>query len=232
MELKIGKNSSKELAQWFNVSYNTYKNNISKYLSILEDYCKFEKIFGGAIIEEIYIKEYDKNLNVKDKKIYTDEINYCIERQNGLSTVAGMARKYVRQGEYENENTARRRLNKSGVELFGKTDGLSAAGEIGVREYVWAIKVNDFNQYRFMTEEEEQIFNDIIMSCFSGDVETIKSLGLLDDMLKNKEIDVDEYFEKKERFGNYNFQGCLFQFKKETGEVLVRATKHQLKAFK
>ena len=30
MELKIGKMSSKELAQWLGISYSTYKNNIDK----------------------------------------------------------------------------------------------------------------------------------------------------------------------------------------------------------
>lgn len=32
MELKIGKMTSREIAKWLGISYNTYRNDIDKYL--------------------------------------------------------------------------------------------------------------------------------------------------------------------------------------------------------
>lgn len=42
MKLKLGKMKSQDMAIWFKISYNTYKNNIPNYLAKLEDYCDFE----------------------------------------------------------------------------------------------------------------------------------------------------------------------------------------------
>jgi hypothetical protein len=74
VELKEGKWSSRSLAEWFGVSYNTYKNDISKYLEQLEFYCDFEKIYGGVTITEVYVSVYNKNLNMTDRALYVEEI--------------------------------------------------------------------------------------------------------------------------------------------------------------
>jgi len=55
LELKLGKMTSREVAQWMGVSYNTYKNHISKYLELLSPFCEFDVVYGGIIIKEIYI---------------------------------------------------------------------------------------------------------------------------------------------------------------------------------
>ena len=78
MKLTLGKMTSKQLAQWFGVLPSTYSHNISNYLNKLEDYCEFEKIYGGVVISEIYIEEYDKGLKLKDEKIYLEEIKDCL----------------------------------------------------------------------------------------------------------------------------------------------------------
>ena len=114
MKLKIGKMTSKELAQWINVSYGTYTHNIDKYLSIIEDYCDFEKVYGGIVVKEIYIEEYDKSLSLKDEKIYLKEIERCIAEQDGLSTIAGMSRKLVKEGTFDSYKTAERIMSKTG----------------------------------------------------------------------------------------------------------------------
>ena len=95
MKLKLGKMKSQEVAAWLGISYNTYRNNIDKNLSKLEPFCEFEKVYGGIIVKEIIIEEYDKHLQFNDDKLYIAEIKRCIEEQDGLSTVSGMARKFV-----------------------------------------------------------------------------------------------------------------------------------------
>lgn len=43
-QLRLGKIKGQEIAEWMNISYNTYRNNPTKYIKRLEDYCKFEAV--------------------------------------------------------------------------------------------------------------------------------------------------------------------------------------------
>ena len=228
LELKLGKMTSREVAQWMGVSYNTYKNHISKYLELLSPFCEFDVVYGGIIIKEIYIPQYEKNLNIKDKEVYLTEIQSCVERQEGLSTIAGMSRKLVRAGIYNNVNTAYRRLTRAGVDLFGITKELISHGEKGTREYIWAIKLDDYNGYRLMTPEEDKRFDEIIIACYSANPDKVRKAELLEDSLRKKEISPDEYFESKDRLQLDTFKDCIFKFKEETGCMIVRCSKHDL----
>lgn len=228
MKLKLGKMKSQEMAVWFNIKYNTYKNNISNYLAKLDDYCDFEQIRGGVIIKEIYIEEYDKYLNKKTEQLYLNEIEECVKTQDGLASIAGMARKFIDQGKFKSKTTAERQLTKAGNKLFGITKDLYSLGECGKRIYIWAIKLTDLNKYRLLTPEEEVQFDDIISSCYSEEPHKIKLKALLEDRLRNEEITAKEYFTEIDRLNLNLFKDCLFQFKKETGLMLVRCTIHEL----
>ena len=229
MKLTLGKMTSKQLAQWFGVLPSTYSHNISNYLNKLEDYCEFEKIYGGVVISEIYIEEYDKGLKLKDEKIYLEEIKDCVEIQDGLSTLSGMVRKMERDNPTQKslKNTTRR-MSKAGTKLFGDPTVVGKPGKVGSREYIWAIKLNDYNGYRLMTEEEEKLFDDIISKCYTLPPEKIKKKELLKDQLKQNEIDVQQYFELEELYGLNTFKDCIFKFKEQTGHMIVRCTKHEL----
>ena len=158
MRLTLGKMTSKQLAQWFGVLPTSYSHNIPNYLSRLEDYCKFEKVYGGVIISEIYIEEYDRGLKFKDEKMYLEEIKECVETQDGLSTLSGMVRKIERENStLKGFRNGTMRMSKAGTKLFGDPTVAGKPGKVGSREYIWAIKLNDYNGYRLMTEEEEKI---------------------------------------------------------------------------
>lgn len=228
MTLKTGKMTTKELAQWFGIAYSSFRKNAKARYETLSLYCDFEQVYGGAIIHEVYLEKYDKNLKKKDQELYMKEVERCIAEQNGLSTVTGMARKYVLQKEFGSISAAKRRLTAAGKELFGETKELISHGSIGSREYVWAIKEGDYNQYRFMTEAEEQQLDKIIATCYSGQPEKIKQAALLEDQLRKNEIDVEEYFTEKDRLNLNTFMDCVFQFREETGCMLVRCTRHEI----
>lgn len=226
MKLKLGKMTSKEVAQWFGISYNTYTHKIPQYLEKLEDYCDFEKIYGGVNIKEIFTEEYDKNLTKRAEDIFLNEIKECIKTQGGLSTISGMARKYKQElGPF---STAKRQLAKAGNKLFGETKSLTSTGEAGSREYVWAIKINDYNRYRYMTEQEEELFDSIIKTFYTKDIEKVKKKALLEKSLIKKEITVDEYVEQQELLGLDTFAACIFNFKDRTGNMIVRCTRHEV----
>ena len=174
MELKIGKMSSKELAQWLGISYSTYKNNIDKQLEKLTMYADFEKIYGGVNIKEIYIKEYDKNLNYKNDILFLKEIQTC---NDSIATITGMTRKYEDYFEDIGQRSVRRQLTESRDRLFGKSNGLEPSkGVMGMREYIWAIKVSEMNEYRYLTKEENELFDALIKKVY-GNVEPESYVG-------------------------------------------------------
>lgn len=230
MRLKIGKMKTAELAEWFNVSYGTFRNNSQKYWNTLLDYCNYEKVYGGANILEIYLDTYDKNLDIKSHNLYLEEIKECVKKQDGLSTISGMARKFVRNktGNFDDLRQAARRMSKAGKELFGDTKELTSTGSAGSREYVWAIKIDNYNHYRLMTQEENDQFNSIISQSYSSSPEKVKKLKLLEKSLERDEITKDEFFETKERLKLDPFVDAIFTFRDQTGYMVVRCTKHEL----
>ena len=228
MELKLGKMTSRELAEWFGISYRSYTHKISKYLDELDLFCDFEKVHGGVIIKEIFDPIYSKNVNKKDQELFLKEINRCLKEQDGLSTVAGMARLYTYdEPHYNNERTARRRLSKTSNRLFGKA-ATHQSGSLGHKEYVWAIKMSDYNEYRYMTEEEDKIFDEILTAFYTIPPEKARQLGILEDNLRNKEIDIDEYFKQKDMLELNLFSQCLKMFMEQTGYVIAKVSRHEI----
>lgn len=233
MELRLGIMKTKELAEWMGIKYNTFRTNSSKRYEILKQYCDYSQVYGGIDIKEIYIPKYKGDLTNSDVKNYLEEIKSI---ENGLSSVAGMARKFkAHKAEYAdiNPKSLYYRLTKAGNQAFGKNrihtkEEYPAIGAYGYREMVWAIKVDDYNHYRFMTEEESARLNDIISVLCMKEPEIVLKEALLDEMLRDKQIDSDEYLNQKERLTSVTFKDCISQFKDETGYTIVHCSKHQL----
>ena len=207
------------------ISYNSYKNYITKRLDYLKNFAVFEKVYGGVDIKEIIIPYYIKNISIEDK-YYVDAIR---ETKNGLATIAGIVRKLKRdKPEFKDipEETLYKRMAKAGDRAFGKTADSSSKGAYGTRHYIWAIKVDDYNYYRFMTEEEEAIYKKIRDKYCKDKAEIIEKEALLKDAYKNKEISAQEYADKSLEI---DFFDCvLVEFVAETGLKLVRTTEHEL----
>lgn len=226
-ELKLGKMTSREIAQWMGITYETYRKKTKQRLEQIQNFCEFEQVYGGIIVKEIYIPVYDKGLNKKDDEKYLKEIKSC---QDGLSTLSGMARKFKQFDEDFkdlSERQIRRRMAASASRLFGKTRG--ETGIVGIREYIWAIKLDDYNHYRLLAPEEDERFNEII-SCLYGDKpKLVRKAALLEEEYKtNDDMSKEEYFNLKERLGLNLFKDCIFQFRNETGYMIVHCTKHDL----
>lgn len=207
------------------ISYNSYKNYITKRLDYLKNFAVFEKVYGGIDIKEIIIPYYIKNISIEDK-YYVDAIR---ETKNGLATIAGIVRKLKRdKPEFKDipEETLYKRMAKAGDRAFGKTADSSSKGAYGTRHYIWAIKVDDYNYYRFMTEEEEAVYKKIRDKYCKDKAEIIEKEALLKDAYKNKEISAQEYADKSLEIDFFNC--VLVEFLAETGLKLVRTTEHEL----
>lgn len=117
------------------ISYNSYKNYITKRLDYLKNFAVFEKVYGGVDIKEIIIPYYIKNISIEDK-YYVDAIR---ETKNGLATIAGIVRKLKRdKPEFKDipEETLYKRMAKAGDRAFGKTADSTSKGTHGTRHYI------------------------------------------------------------------------------------------------
>lgn len=224
MKLKLGKMTSKEIAQWLGMSYNGFKNNKEKYLAKLDLYAIYEKVYGGVIIKKIFIEEYDKNLAKKMDVRFLQEV---ASARDNLATMSGMARKFSLEDKTKYNNT-RNQLTKTRNKLFG--DGKGGYGITGKREYVWAIKVNDLNCYRLPNEQETELFNSLIEQAYGKDnVEKIKASAMIDKIYRETpEMSKEEYFELKEAYGLNFFDLVISHFKTITNLQLVHANKYEL----
>ena len=90
MELRLGKMKTKELAEWFGISYGSFRVMKNEKLGELSDYADFEEIYGGVLIKKIrgektYIKEGRKSKEIV-LKAFDEEWN-----KNGLDTCTNVA---------------------------------------------------------------------------------------------------------------------------------------------
>lgn len=227
MELHLGKMTTQDLAKWFNISYGSFRRRADELYEELKYYCDYEKKYGHIIVNRVKISTYDKGLNIKVENTYYNEIMQCINKQDGLSTLSGMARKYI-----DCPGINRNSLRKSRDLLFGSDKDIIKSKEffykthglIGEREYCWAIKLNDINSYRMLTPAEHELFSSLLGK--HGTPEEMLKLKTLDKLFKEDQITKDEYFDLKENCGF--FSTVLSSFKQLTGYQLVHCTKHEL----
>lgn len=232
MNLKLGKMTTKELAEWMGIKYGSFRNNTEKRYKILEQYCKFKRVYGGIEVEEIYVSTYSGDLESHDIRVYLEEVR---QAPNHLVSISGITRKAQHEREEYQDiafNTARNRFSKAGLHSFGKTnfqeDRCAYSGPYGYREYVWAVKISDMNEYRYMSEEEEKYFDKTLEYFFQLPAEKIKTMALLDEALKNGELDIQEYFNKKENLGLDSFKEVINKMLNDCGILIVRCTRHEI----
>ena len=81
-ELKLGKVTSKELAEWFGIKPSSFANMKAKKLEELKNYADFEIKNRSIYIKEIYISEYARMKHfdlVKDSLDKMDAKNSVIK---------------------------------------------------------------------------------------------------------------------------------------------------------
>ena len=228
-ELKLGKVSSKELAEWFGIAYSTFRNTKKKRLLDLSNYCDFIENGKGIEVKEIYFPKYDKGY-AKDDEVYLREVKASNEH---ISSIAGMARKLKEFDEDYSDLSLRqieRRMSNAGLRTFGVTSSIDY-GRYGSREYVWAIKVTELNKYRHLTEEEDELFSKLLLDYYTNKdtIDLLKKSLLLDMRFAEEEsMTKEEYLRINKACGYDFYQTVVRKFKEATGEQLVRGTYHEL----
>ena len=228
MPLKLGIMKNAELAAWFDISSKTYENGRKGYLAKLEPFADFTIVRGGVVINKIYIDTYIKNLD-DDVKLYLEEVK---KAEDNITSITGISEVLCATEEFcdVSVRTMEGRMARAGKKAFGVTIEESSRGIYGSREYVWAIKLYDApNHYRYMTYEEESLFDQILAGFYSSNPERVKKAALLEEAFKkNETMTKEEYFKEKERLNLNVFYDVIKLFKKETGLQVVHATAHDI----
>lgn len=228
MKLKLGKMTSKEIAEWFGIAYNSFRRSKSKRLEELKTYCDFEEVYGGVNILTIFNDTYVKNSN-KIREIYAKGFE---ELKNPIDTVSNINEKIY--DKYHNELTTLKTSDSGyhyAIEVRNANYGIpfKSQGIKGICYYLWC-KVElreDGIYYIQLNEKEEEIKQKLLKKYFGTDVE--KDL-LIAEMVEMKEISKEEAYDLMIEYRNLNnkgFVGFLKELEKEIGEKIVKATKFE-----
>lgn len=166
MELKIGKNTTKELAQWFGISYDTFRHKKADKLKELLNYCQYEIVYGGVIISKIYIAEYIKPT---PKYMFIKQNFRKHWHTDGYDTAARVgAEMYQTYKDTEleglKESTIKAYVAKARLESYGYVY-LDSHGEVGSCRPA-PIRSNKWDAAILLTEEEYALYKEIRASIY------------------------------------------------------------------
>lgn len=230
-EKMIGeKISTKELADWFGISYGGFRNQKKKYLNKLEFFANFEIVYGGIILKEILIPQYNKILTSSFEYEIARELQYKVQHGNGLFTIDGIRRK--KNEEYkiykDNAKITKYAVNKCVHNLVGKNSKKKKnAGKIGSYTRVWVLKIDDFNNYAYMNKEQEKFFNDLRNNFILDKEQNDEIIDAIQE-LKDGEITKDECIETFNFWYNNFKTRVLNEFHKRYGYWIVRASQAEV----
>ena len=224
-ELKLGKVTSKELAEWFGIKPSSFANMKAKKLEELKNYADFEIKNRSIYIKEIYMSEYIK---MKHSDLVKDSLVelWC---PNNLDTCKNVTKKLTKKYNKEElplqESSLYNYTRASRDELFGKPLK-NNRGTLGKCEYEWVKEVDgETNTYEALTDEERQLFQSLMKKYF-GNMEE-KAL-IVEISIKKGEIKKEEAWEVYEELTNMNdksFVDFLHEAEELIGYKIVRATR-------
>lgn len=208
MELKLGKMTNKELAEWFGIQLGSFKSRKKSKLEELKAFAEFEEVYGGANIIKIIEPVYSKKGSQSKQIIFDEFLNEW--DKSGLDTVNNVTDKiYFKRG---NELTV---LKSTGYqyalearnEYFGKP--YLDMGKLGKCMYVWCKKeVTDEGVVvlTLFNEEEQAIKKELMTKYFKTDEEKDVMLA---EMVKAGEITKEQAYDKMAEMRGLNEEGFL-----------------------
>ena len=245
----------KEVALLFGRAYSTVKDNSKRYLEKLSELCNYHIEKRKIVIEEVFYPTYDQYREDKIRvlKYFIDRFSTDDEMYpHELNSYSGMARElqeiYPEIYGLLSEQTVIKRIKPVAEYYFGQTllchslPSFDDKGEIGYKEYVWAIKNYDCeNSYRYLTEDEDKLFLELSSKYYDKEHIDFKERNIHETALLIYAIEKNEDDWLNKITGaqliqmlnkNYNqkrfFIEVIQKFKAAKGEQLVRATRYQI----
>ena len=245
----------KEVALLFNRAYSTVKDNSKRYLDKLSELCNYHLEKRKIVIDEVFYPTYDQYREDKIRvlKYFIDRFSIDDEMYpHKLNSYSGMARElqdiYPETYGLLSEQTVIKKIKPVAEYYFGQTllchslPSFDDKGEIGYKEYVWAIKNYDCeNSYRYLTEDEDKLFLELSSKYYDKEHIEFKERDIHETALLIYAIEKNEDDWLNKITGaqliqmlnkNYNqkrfFIEVIQKFKAAKGEQLVRATRYQI----
>lgn len=247
----------KDLALLFHVTYDSIRQKKMKErkLKQLKELCKYHFEGKRIVIDEVFYSTYDqyKGDKIRVLRYFIDRFSTDDEMYpHELNSYSGMAKElqdiYPEIYGLLSEQTVIRRIKPVAEYYFGQTlmchslPSFDDKGEIGYKEYVWAIKNYDCeNSYRYLTEDEDKLFLELSSKYYDKEHIEFKERNIHETALLIYAIEKNEDDWLNKITGaqliqmlnkNYNqkrfFLEVIQKFKAAKGEQLVRATRYQI----
>ena len=267
MEIKQGDVLTlKDLAVFFDKAYSTIRNNKSKWLQLFNSFCNYHiDKRKRIVIDEVIFSTYEKyqidayrilsylydrlsdaekqeQLDIEER----DEVNY---RMNSFSGMASILKEiYSKDYGLLSDRSIIAKVKRVADKYFGTTINPKkeytfkelieiTEGMYGVKNYVWAIKLEGKNEYRALSADEIKLFNKCLKNYFFPQSEEqmldfsnylLDLFGLPEVVDLNQVNGTDVYSALIEKYKS-KFKNIIDIFKKETGYIIVRTTEYNLK---
>lgn len=266
MEIRKGdKLTLKDLAVFFNISYSTIKHTKEKRLQLFNSFCDYHLEGKKIVIDEVIFSTYEKyqidayrilsylydrlsdaerqeQLDIEER----DEVNY---RMNSFSGMASILKEiYSKDYGLLSDRSIITKVKRIADKYFGTTINPKkeytfkelieiTEGIYGVKNYVWAIKLEGKNEYRALSADEIKLFNKCLKNYFFPQSEEqmldfsnylLDLFGLPEVVDLNQVNGTDVYSALIEKYKS-KFKNIIDIFKKETGYIIVRTTEYNLK---
>lgn len=267
MEIKQGDILTlKDLAVFFDKAYSTIRNNKNKWLQLFNSFCNYHiDKRKRIVIDEVIFPTYEKyqidayrilsylydRLSDAEKQEQLDiderdEINY---RMNSFSGMASILKEiYSKDYGLLSDRSIITKVKRIADKYFGTTINPKkeytfkelieiTEGIYGVKNYVWAIKLEGKNEYRALSADEIKLFNKCLKNYFFPQSEEqmldfsnylLDLFGLPEVVDLNQVNGTDVYSALIEKYKS-KFKNIIDIFKKETGYIIVRTTEYNLK---
>ena len=267
MEIKQGDVLTlKDLAVFFDKAYSTIRNNKNKWLQLFNSFCNYHiDKRKRIVIDEVIFSTYEKyqidayrilsylydrlsdaekqeQLDIEER----DETNY---RMNSFSGMASVLKEiYSKDYGLLSDRSIITKVKRIADKYFGTTINPKkeytfkelieiTEGIYGVKNYVWAIKLEGKNEYRALSADEIKLFNKCLKNYFFPQSEEqmldfsnylLDLFGLPEVVDLNQVNGTDVYSALIEKYKS-KFKNIIDIFKKETGYIIVRTTEYNLK---
>lgn len=228
MELRIGKMTTKELAEWFGISYGSFRTMKEKKLEELQKYAIFEEIYGGVNITAIIKETYNKKDN-QIRQVYQQGFE---ELKEPIDTVSNINEKIY--GKYH-EQLPTLSSAASGyhyaIEVRNANYGIpfKDVGSLGRCYYLWCkVEEKDGIQYFIQfNEEEENIKKNLLKQYFGTDEERDILIAQMVDAGEITEAEAYRLTREYRGLNGAGFMGFLKELEKQLGAKVVKATKFE-----
>ena len=220
-ELKLGYMTNAELAEWFGIKPNSFRNTKTQKLEELKRFAEFEVEKTKVRITKIYKSTYVKKKSA-DYSIVKAEFTQVYNKSK-IDTASNASKKIYRKRKDDltiKESTTYEYTKAARNELYGKP--FVGCGEKGVCRYIWAKLIGE-GQYERFNDTEQAIYKRLLVKYFRGtDEKTI----FVEDMIKRGEITKEEAWDVFSDMMNLDqgFMNFKAEMEEAIGYPIVRVT--------